>query len=65
MNAKIQEVNIDDNPTTEIETAIVLEVRKEDFFPIWKTLEIAGFILRNWEDREIIVYSPKTKKEIE
>ena len=36
-----------------------------DIHPMYEDLgfnEDAGFILRNWEDKEIIIYSPKTKK---
>jgi len=62
MNAIIKQVNLEDKPSSNLEWAIVLEVSKDDFETNWKVLEDAGFILRNWEDDTIIVYSPKTKR---
>lgn len=62
MNAIIKQVSIEDRFGSNLEWAIVLDVGEENFGPMWKCLEDAGFILRNWEDNKIIVYSPKTKR---
>ena len=62
MKAIIKQVNLEDNPGTDLEWAIVLEMGEDEFGTNWKVLEDAGFVLRNWEDDTIIVYSPKTKR---
>ena len=61
MDAIIKEVNIEDNLSSDLVPAIVLEVGKDDFYANWVALEKAGFILRNWEDDTIIVYAKKYK----
>jgi len=65
MIAEIKEVNLEDDMGSDLELAIVLSVSEDVFQPVWEVLEKAGFILRNWEDSEIIVYSPTTKKDRE
>ena len=62
MKATIKEVHLEDNPSSDLEWAIVLDVGEDNFGPMWKCLEDSGFILRNWEDRKIIVYSPESKR---
>jgi hypothetical protein len=39
--------------------SIVLSPSNDTFEAVWEALERAGFVLRNWEDRQIIVYANK------
>jgi len=62
MKAEIKEVPIEDNIASPLEPAIVLDVSEDSFDAVWNYLEKAGFGLRNWEDKKIIVYAKKHRK---
>lgn len=61
MEAEIKKVHIEDDIVSDVVMVIVLEPSKDTFDAIFETLEKAGFILRNREDRQIIIYSTKIK----
>jgi len=62
MQAEIKEVYTENNPLSSFEPAIVLDVPEDSFDAVWDYLERAGFRLRNWEDKKIIVYAKKHRK---
>jgi len=62
MEAKISRVHREDNFSSPLIPAIILTPPEEVFDAVWDFLERAGFILRNWEDKEIVVYAEKSSK---
>ena len=64
MEAEIKKVHFEDNLLSPLVPAIVLDVPEDSFDAVWDFLEKAGFILRNWENRQIIVYAKKPDKNL-
>ena len=57
MEARIQKTHREDNSFSPLVMSIVLTPRGDTYWAIVETLERAGFVIRVWENREIIVYS--------
>ena len=62
MEAKISKAHTQDNLSSPLVPAIILDPSEDSFDAVWDFLERAGFELRNWEHRQIIVYAKKYKE---
>jgi len=59
ITAEIKEVSVEALEVKDLQVGIVLNVPKDSYYAVYKTLEDAGFVLRNWIDKEIIIYAKK------
>jgi len=63
MRAEVRKVAMKDDPMNPFVIAIVLDVEEYCFNVIWHCLKRAGFKLKNWRNKQIVVYTNKKQNE--